>query len=41
MGDMDWHNHMGIFTYPIKVAVEKNTNYDLGRAWKYRSWRNV
>ena len=24
MGDMNWHNHMGIFTYPIKVAVEKN-----------------
>ncbi len=24
MGDMDWHNHIGIFTYPIKVAVEKN-----------------
>jgi len=24
MGDMDWHNHIGIATYPIKVAVEKN-----------------
>ena len=24
MGDMNWHNHMGILTYPIKVAVEKN-----------------
>ena len=24
MGDMNWHNHMGIHTYPIKVAVEKN-----------------
>ena len=24
MGDMNWHNHIGIFTYPIKVAVEKN-----------------
>jgi len=24
MGDMNWHAHAGIFTYPIKVAVEKN-----------------
>lgn len=24
MGDMNWHAHSGIFTYPIKVAVEKN-----------------
>ena len=24
MGDMNWHNHMGIYTYPIKVAIEKN-----------------
>ena len=24
MGDMNWHNHMGIFTYPIRIAVEKN-----------------
>ena len=24
MGDMNWHAHLGIFTYPIKVAVEKN-----------------
>ena len=23
MGDMNWHGHAGIFTYPIKVAVEK------------------
>jgi len=23
MGDMNWHNHLGIFTYPIKVAVEQ------------------
>lgn len=23
MGDMNWHNHAGIFTYPIRVAVEK------------------
>lgn len=23
MGDMNWHNHCGIMTYPIKVAVEK------------------
>ena len=24
MGDMNWHNHLGIATYPIKIAVEKN-----------------
>jgi N-acetyl sugar amidotransferase len=24
MGDMNWHGHAGINTYPIKVAVEKN-----------------
>ena len=24
MGDMNWHNHAGIETYPIRVAVEKN-----------------
>ena len=24
MGDMNWHAHAGIFTYPIRVAVEKN-----------------
>lgn len=24
MGDMNWHAHAGIFTYPIKVAVEKS-----------------
>jgi N-acetyl sugar amidotransferase len=24
MGDMNWHAHSGIFTYPIRVAVEKN-----------------
>jgi len=36
MGDMNWHAHAGIFTYPIKVAVEKkNTSCDLGRAWLY------
>lgn len=23
MGDMNWHAHAGIFTYPIQVAVEK------------------
>jgi len=23
MGDMNWHNHCGIMTYPIKIAVEK------------------
>jgi len=23
MGDMNWHAHSGIFTYPIRVAVEK------------------
>ncbi len=23
MGDMNWHAHAGIFTYPVKVAVEK------------------
>lgn len=23
MGDMNWHAHAGIFTYPIRVAVEK------------------
>ena len=23
MGDMNWHGHAGIFTYPIRVAVEK------------------
>jgi hypothetical protein len=22
MGDMNWHNHAGIFTYPIRVAVQ-------------------
>ena len=25
MGDMNWHAHAGIFTYPIRVAVETNT----------------
>ncbi|MBA4196809.1 MAG: N-acetyl sugar amidotransferase [Chitinophaga sp.] len=24
MGDMNWHAHAGIFTYPIKVAVQQN-----------------
>lgn len=24
MGDMNWHNHCGIFTYPMKVAVFYN-----------------
>lgn len=24
MGDMNWHAHAGIFTYPIKVAVQTN-----------------
>ena len=24
MGDMNWHCHAGILTYPIRVAVEKN-----------------
>jgi N-acetyl sugar amidotransferase len=24
MGDMNWHAHSGIFTYPIKVAVQQN-----------------
>ena len=24
MGDMNWHAHAGIFTYPIKVAVQMN-----------------
>jgi N-acetyl sugar amidotransferase len=24
MGDMNWHAHSGIFTYPIRVAVEQN-----------------
>ncbi len=24
MGDMNWHAHSGIFTYPIIIAVEKN-----------------
>lgn len=24
MGDMNWHNHAGIFTYPIRVAVQLN-----------------
>ena len=23
MGDMNWHAHCGIFTYPVRVAVEK------------------
>jgi len=23
MGDMNWHAHAGIFTYPIRIAVEK------------------
>ena len=25
MGDMNWHAHAGIFTYPIRVAVQTNT----------------
>lgn len=25
MGDMNWHAHAGIFTYPIKVAVQTKT----------------
>lgn len=25
MGDMNWHAHAGIFTYPIKVAVQTQT----------------
>ncbi len=24
MGDMNWHGHAGIFTYPIREAVQKN-----------------
>ena len=24
MGDMNWHAHSGIFTYPIRVAVDMN-----------------
>lgn len=24
MGDMNWHAHAGIFTYPIRVAVQQN-----------------
>ena len=24
MGDMNWHVHSGIFTYPIRVAVQQN-----------------
>ncbi|HSZ71544.1 MAG TPA: N-acetyl sugar amidotransferase, partial [Cytophagaceae bacterium] len=24
MGDMNWHGHAGIFTYPIRVAVQTN-----------------
>lgn len=24
MGDMNWHGHSGIFTYPIRVAVKEN-----------------
>lgn len=24
MGDMNWHGHAGIFTYPIRVAVQQN-----------------
>lgn len=24
MGDMNWHAHSGIFTYPIRVAVQQN-----------------
>jgi N-acetyl sugar amidotransferase len=24
MGDMNWHNHCGIFTYPVQVAVKYN-----------------
>lgn len=24
MGDMNWHGHAGIFTYPIRVAVKEN-----------------
>ncbi|MBI1866260.1 MAG: N-acetyl sugar amidotransferase [Candidatus Staskawiczbacteria bacterium] len=24
MGDMNWHNHCGIFTYPVQVAVKMN-----------------
>lgn len=25
-GDMNWHNHCGIMTYPIQVAIEKKIN---------------
>jgi N-acetyl sugar amidotransferase len=25
-GDMNWHNHCGIMTYPIRVAIEKKIN---------------
>jgi N-acetyl sugar amidotransferase len=24
MGDMNWHNHCGIFTYPVQIAVKMN-----------------
>ena len=24
VGDMNWHNHVGIMTYPIRTAVEMN-----------------
>ena len=24
MGDMNWHNHCGIYTYPIQIAVKMN-----------------
>ena len=31
MGDMNWHGHAGIFTYPIREAVaKKNAVNDLG-----------
>ncbi len=45
MGDMNWHAHCGIFTYPIQVAVEKRIPLiiwgehgftDLGGMYSYR-----
>ncbi len=35
MGDMNWHNHCGIFTYPIQVAVQMKIPMMI---WGETSW---
>lgn len=34
-GDMNWHNHCGIMTYPIQIAVKEKINFIL---WGEHGW---